>query len=45
MKYYILAMLLAVGLGACALDLEIEHADGTTIDLEIGDDDAEEGTD
>jgi len=45
MKYYILALFLALGLGACALDLAVERADGTSIDLEIGEDNAEERTD
>ena len=40
MKYYILAILLVLGVGACALDLEVSKPDGTTIDLEIGEDDA-----
>ena len=45
MKRYILAILLILGVGACAIDLEIDRADGTSIDLEIGEDNAEERTD
>ncbi len=43
MKRYMIAVLVALGLLACTMNLEIENKDGGTLDLELGVDDAEEG--